>query len=238
MTRFNVYRVRHSLAIKSSSKNKATFYEKCLEYGKNKKLLVCLYFIIIGLGLLGSAFWVVPLVANKFFDDEKGSLAADSSIPVQKKSKTLKERFESDFGKVFSIDDEHDISFTPSESKITSTIKVNNRVNFDWNSRAIFLSFYIPTSPYSEEFCFFVIQQKDDLISYAKKHIGAEYISLGEEKMDLTYMEFSARVFIYHEDSLSEETMENMISMFEKKGIYLHFRGPEYEIAQNLYEAT
>ncbi|MBK8298758.1 MAG: hypothetical protein IPK91_16070 [Saprospiraceae bacterium] len=139
--------------------------------------------------------WVAAFI-NQKNNIPKEVIKKEQSQFKQSKPRALREMFDSDFGgKIISYDLEKDVNYTPAKSNNTITLKINQRVHFDFDSRAKFVAFYVPSSLYTPEYCFHLISRVDTLLKFLEEHTNGNYFSLGEREMDVKDLKFTGRVF-------------------------------------------
>jgi hypothetical protein len=160
--------------------------------------------------------------------------------PEKPQAKTLRERFETDFGgSLYVVELTTDIELSDGTRKLPP-LEVNERIYFDWGaSQSRFVTFYVPASTMTEAYCAYLLDARvGALLNIADNNVKAQFHSLGERQRDIAETRFAGGVFIYHEESLNHEAVARLAKLAASKKLNVRLRGPFYEIAQNLYDRS
>ncbi|MBA3441683.1 MAG: toll/interleukin-1 receptor domain-containing protein [Pyrinomonadaceae bacterium] len=138
---------------------------------------------------------------------------------------TLKEYFETDFKFNITAGQELTIRGAGREAK------VNVRVHFDFNSGTKFISYYVPVCV--EPLDLFLLLLNPPYLAASENLSGglspfAQIGFPGEELMHSRDLKFSGRVFIYSENSLSEQELSTLKVAAKQRGLSMQFRGPNF----------
>lgn len=107
------------------------------------------------------------------------------------------------------------------------------RLVFDWQSRTKFLALYLPSSPYTRLACEVTLEGHQMIDRLLTDNIDMEAHFPGERGTELKDLQFSKRVFIYHEDPLMPSSIDDLTARYKAKGLDVKFRGVDYVLGRN-----
>lgn len=149
--------------------------------------------------------------------------------------KTLHDFFKTDFNNL--------LRFTKSGTmtiKDETTFKDKDVLNYeaqiyaDFDAQSVFLGFYISESQHTYTICEYIYQNYENiLLELQTAHVEVEVRSPVDRPVELKYLNFSGRIFIYHEYPLFTSQIENLITLYKTKNLHPQFRRKEYAYALN-----
>lgn len=152
--------------------------------------------------------------------------------PVPKtKPKTLHDFFNTDF-KTGGFVGTHNILATNQATKSQANILVEMQLLTDFFAKSEFLSFYIPQTVETYLVCEYLAEKYVTAFSL-KNSVHVEAGMEGERKTAAKDLQFTGRIFIYHEYSLTTEQKESLVELYKKKDLSLILRGSEYSFDRN-----
>ena len=144
---------------------------------------------------------------------------------------TLNEYYKKDQGQTICINKDYPLS----DREGNVLLQVPTRLHVDYESNALYVSFYIPHTTAIECPARILLNSLNDILSW-RNEIYMEQDSVGEDKMNITEMIFTGRVFIYSEDSIKETDKEYVRKRAIELGHSVKFREQRYTEERNKYE--
>jgi hypothetical protein len=144
---------------------------------------------------------------------------------------TIRDYFETDFKRDLVASNTFD--FAPGAD--ARPIPVPVQLHFDFDSNAVFASFYVPRVPDPAPFVRGVCLHVDRVLAIGEGRdirVGKH----GELPARSGDLKFVGRVFVYAEDDLSEDQVAGIADALRERGLYLRFRGPAYARARSELE--
>jgi hypothetical protein len=160
---------------------------------------------------------------------------------IPERPKTLHDYFLSDFNRtsdfisLASIIQGVNLSLQNDGTKKTVKVEVETRLHMDFDARAEFLLFYIPSTDATYSICEHIARElykkaldqlKNGILMEAKSLPSARGVNISELK-------FTGGVFIYHEYPLFESNKDTLIPLFKTNGLSPEFRGSDYVNLRN-----
>ena len=144
---------------------------------------------------------------------------------------TLREYFDTDFKHdlsahqptlVGSIDGDFELELIP-------------RLHYAFDANAQYLSYFVPATDRLFDICVHLISNLDTAVSLADgMQVAAGKV--GEEMVEDSELQFTGRVFIYHDGELASEQISALKGLAKERGIALRLRGPKYASALSAIE--
>jgi hypothetical protein len=154
---------------------------------------------------------------------------ASTITPGPSPPRTLYDYFKTDFPDawkfpkdfVLIVNDDPQYEF---ESKVV--------LNFD--SKTKFLALYFPASSYTRLAYEALPELYEDLLNPTYSGvINIEAIRRGERGTEFKDLQFSGRIFLYHEEPLLSSEIETLTTLYKSKGLDVQFRGFAYAEGRN-----
>jgi hypothetical protein len=179
------------------------------------------------LGLTGA--FLINHIYLKAEDISNGMVAENPRSPATKSPETLHEYFDADFRNYYALYNP-DFLIMP-EGHPTYHTEV--RLIFDWQSRTKFLALYLPSSPDTQLACEVPLEGNKIIDQLLTNNLEAEAHFPGERGTELKDLQFSGRIFIYHEDPLMPSVIDDLTARYKVKGLDVRFRGLDYVLGRN-----
>jgi hypothetical protein len=131
----------------------------------------------------------------------------------------------------FDTDFKHDLSANHSQvvRSVDGTLELEiiARLHYDFDSNAKYVSYYVPSTDRLSEVCCHLLSNLDTALSIADR-VRVASGKIGEEMAKHSDLQFTGRVFLYHDGVLSAEQCSALHSLATDRGISLRLRGPQY----------
>lgn len=144
---------------------------------------------------------------------------------------TLREYYQKDQGRTFCIN--KDVALRDQAGN--SLLEVPTRLHVDFESNALYISFYIPHTSSIECPSRILLNAVKDVLAW-RYDIYMEGGTLGEDKMKITEMVFTGRIFLYSEDDIKPEDKDYIRQRALELGQSVKFREQKYADERNKYE--
>jgi hypothetical protein len=216
-----------------------------LLYGWQHKVLLIIFFIVLlVIGGFGINFTFdfskqknvdiaqKQTVKENLFEDE--SKQQKKSVKSKSK-KTLNDYFKSDFSNIFKINQPRFATIQNTKNKEKITIDFESQLYCNFDAQTVFLGFYIPSSPLTYELCIFLAQEyKNILVKLQTKSLEIESSYPGDKhSTELKNLNFSGRIFIYHESPLFSSKIEKLTALYKSNNLSPQFRDITYVHTRN-----
>ena len=123
----------------------------------------------------------------------------------------------------------------PPETK--TNVNVEAELLIDHAAKSEFIAFYIPDTPLTFDVCD-AIAQMYKVAFTIKEGIAVEGGFRGERLTSLKELQFTKRIYIYHENPLLTEQKDKIEKLFKRKKLSLILRGSDYAFDRNNPPAT
>lgn len=135
---------------------------------------------------------------------------------------SIRDYFETDFRHDLAISQERGLATLESGSKIT----VVERLHLDFNSRAKYISYFIPHSANTFDVCKALVHNSEFAESMADSlRVRSGFV--GEAGVDSSDLLFTSRMFLYMADQLTDEQLGSLQRLSSANDLSLVVRGPE-----------
>ena len=204
--------------------------------------------------LIGVAILLITPLIGKYIDGQRGTIIGAATgatlliwifalVALQRVSKppetperpkTLHDHFLSDFNRLFNSRQSLDISLIKSGETI-NTVKIEAQLHSDFEAKAEFLSFYIPSTDSTYGICEYIAKELyKKALTNLKSGVAIEAKSLPNERgVNMNELKFTGGVFIYHEYPLFESKKDMLITLFKANGLSPQFRGLDHKDFRN-----
>ena len=154
--------------------------------------------------------------------------------PTQEEPKTLHDYFLSDFNRLLNSRQSLDITLKKGGETI-NTVKIEAQLHSDFEAKAEFLSFYIPSTDSAYGICEYIAKELyKKALTNLKSGVAIEAKYLPSERgVNMNELRFTGGVFIYHEYPLFESNKDTLIPLFKTNGLSPQFRGADYVYLRN-----
>jgi hypothetical protein len=177
----------------------------------------------VGLAVIGLAKFTDSLDHLHGFVERTGLIGAPKSLSVSRPT-TLREFFKADFENLFKVTQERTLKIDDD-----TTVVIVEQLYADFDARTCFLGFLIPSTPNTVSICRYLAEHYEDAL--ALKNSAAVQSHLPDEKpVELKDLQFSRRIFIYHEQPIFSSDADDLFALFKAKDLYPQFRGPDYAL--------
>lgn len=105
------------------------------------------------------------------------------------------------------------------------SIEVVEQVHMDFNSRAKYISYFVPESPHATEVCKTLIGSAAGRLSEPQS-VAVVSGFVGEDGMDSADLLITGRLFLYTESELSEHDLSELHDLANAQDLSLVIRGP------------
>ncbi len=144
---------------------------------------------------------------------------------------TLREYFDTDF--------KHDLSVN--QPKLVRSLngdfelEIIPRLHYAFDANAKYISYFVPETDRMFDICVHLITNLDTALSLAEGvQVGGGKI--GEEMVKDSNLQFTRRVFLYHDGDLSAEQTSALHDLAAEREIALRVRGPQYALRLSAIE--
>ena len=136
---------------------------------------------------------------------------------------SLKDYFDTDFKNVLSV---HRSLKVRSNNNDEET-EIIGRVHLDFDSNTKYISYYVPQAANVVGICLSLIKEPKHTLAASE---GVEVHSgfVGEEQSSSLELKFSGRLFIYTENELTKEHIDQLKAVASELGISARIRGPKF----------
>ena len=194
--------------------------------------------IIVTIIILGGIWTVIQIYESETFKSIFLDSKREVQIPTEKdvnKTTTIKKTdkkveditllylFENDFDNLLRSGEDRILTNEQTGSEIT----IKSSLHLDFEAQNKFVSFYIPPTPETFYICTHLAEYYKTALKMTKK-VEVEGGAIGLQPVHSSELKFSGRIFIYHECSLFEIQKRELFELYQKQGLSLQFRGPEY----------
>ena len=108
-------------------------------------------------------------------------------------------------------------------------VELKSRLFFEFNHRARFLGFYLPTSPKTvEAIATLAMQTREIAEQIAKGGLNVIARNLDENPEEIASLTFTGKVYIHHEDRLTHRQIADAEDWFKAQNLVVVFRGPDF----------
>lgn len=164
--------------------------------------------------------WIFALIALR---------QPSTPLETQERPKTLRDYFLSDFPHTFKLQEAQLISST----KHGENVQLDTRLYWDFDAKAMFLSFYIPSTPSTIKVCEYIAREGYKHALNLMSQVDAESKIAGDRAVHTSELKFTGSVFVYHESPLFESDKDKIIPLFKTNGVSPQFRGSDYAYLRN-----
>lgn len=146
-------------------------------------------------------------------------------------NKTLEDYFKSDFPNGFKI------AINGIMTVNNDTLNTQSQLHADFDAQSCFISYYLPKTPQTFAICCFISKNCDSLVHKLQfEEVVVEshdYYNPTDKPTELKNLQFSRRVFIYHETTLLGSEIDSLVQIFKEQNLFPQFRSIEYVLSQN-----
>jgi hypothetical protein len=145
------------------------------------------------------------------------------------KPPTLREYFNKDFPNCLKVSNQCSLGSLNNENKIDIPWQVCN----DFEAGTKFLSFYIPRFPDAYGVCVALSDFTKQTMETVNTGLEIQSKSPGDSShVDMKDLQFSGRVYLYHENLLSLAELGTLETIYKNKNLFPQFRGSEYSVSR------
>lgn len=173
--------------------------------------------IIVSLTLVCCIYWQQSIWLKRPQDNKK----------IIQKEITLLTLYEEDFNDLLRVNEDRIIT-----SQDGSTVTINSKVYFDFETQTKFVGFYIPSTPITFDICVNLSDFYKTALEMGNGNL-AEWSQPGLQPVNNRELQFSRRIFIYHQYPLFATQKRKLFSLYESRGLSLQFRGQDYVFKKN-----
>lgn len=109
----------------------------------------------------------------------------------------------------------------------SSQTTIKTKLYLDFESQNKFVGFFIPSTPETFNICVVLAEQYKIAFELENK-LMVEMSGPGERPVNISELNFSGRIFIYHEYPLLETQKRELLVIYEKQEVSPQFRGGDY----------
>ena len=178
-------------------------------------------FVISGLVGVGVVELIRAIEKNRPAAKSADAASAASSVtPPPPVPPTLQDLFRTDFPNML----KGRVGF-PITAKDGTVVEVEAQLYTDFEGRSMFVGFYVPSNPQPYQACAYLADHTDVALALAKNVPKGGRAGEITPSTDLT---FSRRVYIYHQDELSNIELGSLATLYESRNLAAVFRGTQY----------
>ncbi len=138
------------------------------------------------------------------------------------KTQTLLDYFNNDFRSLPKASEDRIITLRNKES-----ITIKSTAWLDFESQTVFIGFYIPDTPHAYSICTYLASNYKTALDL-RRSVLIEQSGGGMQPVNSNELQFSGRVFLYHETPLLEEQRHQLVNLYKSKGLAPQFRDYQY----------
>ena len=192
--------------------------------GHIQRMTAILGMALFGIGFVACAIW--------FFvqrPPEAGKPLAQAPKIDAPRYKSLAQLFENDFPNAMKVifDSPYDFDAT-ADGESEKAIPVRTAIYADYTARTEFAGYYIPRSKHVFQLILQLPNYLHDKIEEAHKRAPVMFKDPKNTSPPEANLTFSGRVFVYHEDELTPGQTGALWEAYNKLGLSVQFRGPDY----------
>lgn len=138
---------------------------------------------------------------------------------------TLRQYFDTDFNRTLRVDQPRSFGI----NKDKSSFEVIERLHYDYDANAKYISYYIPAVTDIVELCCYIIDNPDWALSMTE----SVKVSLGyftDQMKTANSLVFTKQFIFYIDDVLNQEDIQAIVSHGNEKGFFIQIRDKKYEI--------
>jgi len=204
--------------------------------------VLVIFIVVIAVLLLTSIFFNVPFPV-------RNTLLTEKKVIGTKKEFTLHDAFKNDFfnypnnksenyGPRYSINSARIYKFRNTDDSIDG-LKTEYIIHYDLVTNSAFLSIYIPLSQYAYTIAMTIADDYKTILDHEAREVRATGKDPGDSAtLDSKNVQFSRRIFIYHEDYLTLEQLGFLEILYKEKNLSAQFRGRDYLAVKQLRESN
>ena len=178
--------------------------------------------IVIGAAIgLTVLIWVCALFLIKSTKLEPET-ALKEEKPKKEKELTLLYLFENDFNNLLRAGEDRIL-----EDKKDNKFTIKSKLYLDFEAQNEFVGFFIPNTPETFNICVHLAEWYKTALELKNKAL-VEMSGPGVQPVNSSELKFSGRVFIYHEYPIFKAQKRELFGIYEKHGLGIQFRGPDY----------
>lgn len=202
----------------------------------NKPKIV-IYGAWLGVSLL---LWLVAnrLVAHISTHSQDNSSTPPSPVALEStttKAKTLHDYFKEEFPGTLKLHQPRTgvITTGKGEQANSQTLAFEAQLHADFESRSLFMSFYIPDTPKAKSLCQHLAEGYKTILSDLTNAVAMQMKDPGQRGIEFTELKFTGGIYLYTETPFFDSELSDLTRTYQAQNLSLSVRDVGYAFEKN-----